>query len=398
MPVPVVLATCAAVGSLVTSVKSGWELRRMIKRKQEQFIAEDEAPYIFRRLRRAHREGILNDREYEEWYEKFLVARAEKDLGALHRVRAHLRIMEAGAPGRALTNGSESNRSRSSSSAPSKAPPRRRRHSVDAVNLRDSDSPRRSISPRERRRRNFHRSEKESRYSSDEYESEREYDEKHRTRSPPSRRSRSTSVSQSRGRERRRDDEHEFQPARRSHTIPVDMEFLQHHHHQQPQSGGIVNVGARPDQFVPFAAPVKPKRASTVTGYAVAPGGGGIPVPILLPAPVTRRNSSASTAVNSRSSSSTATSRRRQEVDSGRETSDDDDETEVDTDVEENKKKWTKYAGKKQHQLPSSATRESRRRRVPWEKAMEEGRRPWEKKVQEEEESEWDEKRGHIRA
>ena len=39
----------------------------------------DEAPYIFRRLRRAHREGILNDREYEDWYEKFLIARAEKD-------------------------------------------------------------------------------------------------------------------------------------------------------------------------------------------------------------------------------------------------------------------------------------------------------------------------------
>ena len=79
MPVPVVLASCAAVGSLITSVKSGWELRRMIKRKQEQFVAEDEAPFIFRRLRRAHREGILNDREYEDWYEKFLIARAEKD-------------------------------------------------------------------------------------------------------------------------------------------------------------------------------------------------------------------------------------------------------------------------------------------------------------------------------
>lgn len=280
----------------------------MIMRKQEQFVAEDEAPFIFRRLRRAHREGILNDREYEDWYEKFLIARAEKDckffscglcglergrnltskqVPALHRIRAHLRIMEAGAPGRPLTSNS---RSKSSSSSP-KSKDRRRRHSVD-----DATSPRRSASPRERRRRD--RDEETEEEDSD------YYDEKRRTRrqSP-----RSSSV-----RDPRREREGE-------------------------------KVGARPDQFIRA-----PKRASTVTGYGTpefAPG--TIPVPVLLPAPVRR---SSSTATGSRSRSSSA--RRYEEPESESSGS----ETE-DTDYDE-KKSW----GSKK-QLPPPR----RERRRPWE-------------------------------
>jgi len=79
MPVPVILATAAATGSIITSIKSGWELRRMIKKKQEQLEAAEEAPYIFRKLRRAHEKGLLNDAEYDHWYEKFLVAKVERD-------------------------------------------------------------------------------------------------------------------------------------------------------------------------------------------------------------------------------------------------------------------------------------------------------------------------------
>jgi hypothetical protein len=79
MGVPVVLATMAACGSIVTSIKSSWELRRMIKRKQEGRECDDEAPYIFRRLRRAYYDGLMSTAEYEQWYEKFLVAKVEKD-------------------------------------------------------------------------------------------------------------------------------------------------------------------------------------------------------------------------------------------------------------------------------------------------------------------------------
>jgi ribosome assembly protein 4 len=79
MGVPVALATFAACGSIVTSIKSSWELRRMIKRKQESKECDEEAPYIFRRLRRAYYDGLMGTAEYEQWYEKFLVAKVEKD-------------------------------------------------------------------------------------------------------------------------------------------------------------------------------------------------------------------------------------------------------------------------------------------------------------------------------
>lgn len=51
----------------------------MIKRKQEAKECEEEAPYVFRRLRRAYYDGLLGTAEYEQWYERFLVAKVEKD-------------------------------------------------------------------------------------------------------------------------------------------------------------------------------------------------------------------------------------------------------------------------------------------------------------------------------
>ena len=79
MGVPVVLATVAACGSIVTSIKSSWELRRMVKKKKEMHEADDEAPYVFRKLRKAYYDGLMTPSEYEQWYEKFLVAKVEKD-------------------------------------------------------------------------------------------------------------------------------------------------------------------------------------------------------------------------------------------------------------------------------------------------------------------------------
>ncbi|KAK4098568.1 hypothetical protein N658DRAFT_454804 [Parathielavia hyrcaniae] len=98
MGVPVVLATMAACGSLVTSIKSSLEIRRMVKRKKEARECDDEAPYIFRRLRRAYDDGLMGTAEYEQWYEKFLVAKVEKDMAGMRRIRAHIRILEKGAP------------------------------------------------------------------------------------------------------------------------------------------------------------------------------------------------------------------------------------------------------------------------------------------------------------
>ncbi|KAK3382693.1 hypothetical protein B0T24DRAFT_508883, partial [Lasiosphaeria ovina] len=115
MPVPVALATLAATGSLVTSIKSAIELRKMMKRKEETRLAEDEAPRVFNRLRRAYKDGYLTSAEYYQWYEKFMVAKIERDLPALRRIRAHMRVLEENPQSRTIASRSSStSRSRDS--------------------------------------------------------------------------------------------------------------------------------------------------------------------------------------------------------------------------------------------------------------------------------------------
>lgn len=79
MGIPVILATAAACGSLVTTMKSSWELSRMIRQKRNQRQAEEDAVRVYRGLRRALHSGRMSDKEYDHWFEKFLVAESEKN-------------------------------------------------------------------------------------------------------------------------------------------------------------------------------------------------------------------------------------------------------------------------------------------------------------------------------
>lgn len=79
MGVPVVLATVAACGSLVTTMKSSWELSRMLRQKRNQRQAEEDAVLVYRSLRRALYSGRMSDREYDHWFEQLLVAESEKN-------------------------------------------------------------------------------------------------------------------------------------------------------------------------------------------------------------------------------------------------------------------------------------------------------------------------------
>ena len=79
MGIPVVLATAAACGSLVTTMKSGWELSRMIRQKRDQRQAEEDAVRIYRSLRRALHAGRMSDKEHDHWFEKSLIAEAERN-------------------------------------------------------------------------------------------------------------------------------------------------------------------------------------------------------------------------------------------------------------------------------------------------------------------------------
>lgn len=79
MGIPVILATAAACGSLVTTMKSGWELSRMIRQKRDQRRVKEDALRVYRSLRRALRSGRISGKEYDHWLEKLLVAESEKN-------------------------------------------------------------------------------------------------------------------------------------------------------------------------------------------------------------------------------------------------------------------------------------------------------------------------------
>ncbi|KAH8905272.1 hypothetical protein BR93DRAFT_929524 [Coniochaeta sp. PMI_546] len=71
-------------------MKSGWELSRMIRQKRDQRQAEEDAVRVYRSLRRALHSGRMSDREYDYWFEKFLVVIYVLVAG-LRKIRAHLR-------------------------------------------------------------------------------------------------------------------------------------------------------------------------------------------------------------------------------------------------------------------------------------------------------------------
>ncbi|KAJ9164758.1 hypothetical protein NKR19_g1030 [Coniochaeta hoffmannii] len=106
MGIPVILATAAACGSIVTTMKSGWELSRMIRQKRDRKRAEEDAVRVYRSLRRALHSGRVSNKEFDHWFEKFLVAESENNLAGLREIRAHLRIVNDNSDKRSRRYGS----------------------------------------------------------------------------------------------------------------------------------------------------------------------------------------------------------------------------------------------------------------------------------------------------
>jgi len=126
MGIPVILATAAACGSIVTTMKSGWELSRMIRQKRDRKRAEEDAVRVYRSLRRALHSGRVSNKEFDHWFEKFLVAESENNCEAnptrsvsfvvcvlirvpvagLREIRAHLRIVNDNSDKRSRRYGS----------------------------------------------------------------------------------------------------------------------------------------------------------------------------------------------------------------------------------------------------------------------------------------------------
>lgn len=73
------VATVAACGSILTAVKSGWELSRMIKKKDLEKRLDKEAKTVVRDLQNSYLDGLMSERSFEKWYDRVVGALAEKD-------------------------------------------------------------------------------------------------------------------------------------------------------------------------------------------------------------------------------------------------------------------------------------------------------------------------------
>ena len=73
------ITVLAAWGSLITALKSTWELSRMIKKNLAKNDVERRAQGVFRDLRRAYYNGLISDEELDDCYDMILDAIAEND-------------------------------------------------------------------------------------------------------------------------------------------------------------------------------------------------------------------------------------------------------------------------------------------------------------------------------
>jgi ribosome assembly protein 4 len=73
------IANVLAHAALITVVKSGWELFRMIRKKLNDNSVRNETPYLYGKLQRAHIESLVDSSEYSYWRRKLWNAEKEYD-------------------------------------------------------------------------------------------------------------------------------------------------------------------------------------------------------------------------------------------------------------------------------------------------------------------------------
>lgn len=73
------VATIAACGSIITAIKSSWELSRMVKKKDRETRLDTEAKKLLRDLQNLLVEKAISERSFDKWYDRLLGALADKD-------------------------------------------------------------------------------------------------------------------------------------------------------------------------------------------------------------------------------------------------------------------------------------------------------------------------------
>ncbi|KAK4148460.1 hypothetical protein C8A00DRAFT_19713 [Chaetomidium leptoderma] len=91
------------VASFLTTIKSAWELSRMVRQKRAAKSPKTEIKSTYVLLQRAYRKGLLLEREFDYLFERLMWAEAHNDVAALQRIRADFQAIlarESGQPAR----------------------------------------------------------------------------------------------------------------------------------------------------------------------------------------------------------------------------------------------------------------------------------------------------------
>ncbi|KAJ9148803.1 hypothetical protein NKR19_g5836 [Coniochaeta hoffmannii] len=90
MPHPIIV-----IASFLTTIKTTWELSRMVRQRRAAQILKTEVPRIYRALRQAHGKGLLVGREFDYLLERLICAEASKDIIALRKIQSDFEALLA---------------------------------------------------------------------------------------------------------------------------------------------------------------------------------------------------------------------------------------------------------------------------------------------------------------
>ncbi|KAL2259548.1 hypothetical protein VTK26DRAFT_6731 [Humicola hyalothermophila] len=90
MPHPVII-----VASFLTTIKSAWELSRMVREKRAAKNLKTDTKSTLVLLKRAYHKGLLLEREFDRLFERLMRAEAHNDAAALKRIRADFQAILA---------------------------------------------------------------------------------------------------------------------------------------------------------------------------------------------------------------------------------------------------------------------------------------------------------------
>lgn len=65
----------------------------MLKKKDMERRLDKDASGVLRSLQNCYLDGLMSERSFEKWYDRFLAALAEKDCVEMHKVRKHIELL-----------------------------------------------------------------------------------------------------------------------------------------------------------------------------------------------------------------------------------------------------------------------------------------------------------------